>query len=132
MANGLNNQLHQTWRQHSPGLQPTPPELVRKRLGLLKETLPKISRVTFSTDPRRCSSPSNGNVQQFRRGPQRALGVVFQLEDGKAPNPDIEGAFRYMVKGRAIGGLVTEGPPLKQFSSQKRFCRSPNGTASRQ
>ena len=41
----------------------------------------------------------------------KTLGVKFQAIEVKAPNPDFEGAFRYMVKER-IGGLVTEGPPL--------------------
>ena len=40
----------------------------------------------------------------------KALGIKFQLVEVKASNPDLEGAFRLMVK-EGIGGLVTEGPP---------------------
>src|SRR5262245_34198295 len=45
------------------------------------------------------------------QGTAKALGVQFQAVEVKAPNPDFEGAFRFMAKER-IGGLVTEGPPL--------------------
>jgi ABC-type uncharacterized transport system substrate-binding protein len=43
--------------------------------------------------------------------PHKTLGVKFQAVEVKAPTPDFEDAFRYMMKER-IRGLVTEGPPL--------------------
>jgi putative ABC transport system substrate-binding protein len=52
------------------------------------------------------------------QGAAKALGVKFQLVEVKAPNPDFEGAFRFMVKER-IGGLVTEGPPLISLNRKK-------------
>ena len=52
------------------------------------------------------------------QGTAKALGVVFQLGEVKAANPDFEGAFRYMIKD-GIGGLVTEGPPLISFHREK-------------
>ena len=36
----------------------------------------------------------------------------------KGPNPDIEGAFRTMIKEH-LGGLVTEAPPLIDFHRKK-------------
>jgi putative ABC transport system substrate-binding protein len=44
------------------------------------------------------------------QGTAKALGVQFQAVEVKAPDPDFEGAFRFIAKER-IGGLVTEGPP---------------------
>ena len=96
------------------GVTTNSPELVGKRLGLLKETLPKISRVAFLL-------PAGSSLKQMfdeAQGTAKALGVVFQLVEVKAPNPDFEGAFRYMVKN-GIGGLVTEGPPLISFHREK-------------
>ena len=52
------------------------------------------------------------------QGTAKALGIVFQLVEVKAANPDFEGAFRYMGKD-GIGGLVTEGPPLISFHREK-------------
>ncbi|MGZ8480426.1 MAG: ABC transporter substrate-binding protein [Candidatus Binatia bacterium] len=89
------------------GVTTNSPELVGKRLGLLKEALPKISRVAFLL-PAASSLKAMFNEAQ---GTAKVIGVVFQLVEVKPPNPDFEGAFRNMVKD-GIGGLVTEGPPL--------------------
>jgi putative ABC transport system substrate-binding protein len=53
------------------------------------------------------------------QGAAKALGVQFQAVEVKGPNPDIEGAFRTMIKDR-LGALVTEGPPLIS-SNRKRI-----------
>jgi putative tryptophan/tyrosine transport system substrate-binding protein len=90
------------------GLTTNSPELVGKRLGLLKETVPKVSRFAYLMP-----ADTLTNRAQFdeAQGTAKALGVQFQAVEVKAPNPDFEGAFRFMAKER-IGGLVTEGPPL--------------------
>ena len=90
------------------GLTTDSPRLVGKRLGLLKEAVPKVSRIAF------LMPVGSGTIRAMFDDAQstaKALGVKFQAIEVKAPNPDFEGAFRFMVKER-IGGLVTEGPPL--------------------
>jgi putative ABC transport system substrate-binding protein len=94
-------------------------QLVEKRLGLLKEVLPKVSRIAFLMPAE--SGFQTGTIRDMfndAQGTAKILGVKFQAFEVKAPNPDFEGAFRSMVKER-IGGLVTEGPPLLSVNRKK-------------
>jgi putative ABC transport system substrate-binding protein len=98
------------------GVTTNSPELVGKRLGLLKEVVPKVSRFAF------LMPADSGTIRAMFDDAQataKFLGVKFQAVEVKAPNPDFDGAFRFMVKER-IGGLVTEGPPLIS-SNRKRI-----------
>jgi putative ABC transport system substrate-binding protein len=52
------------------------------------------------------------------QGTAKFLAVKLQLVEVKAPNPDIEGAFRGMVKDR-IGALVTSPAPLIRFHRKR-------------
>ena len=79
------------------GLSTLAPEISGKRLELLKEIFPKLSRVAVlgtSTQP--------GNRQQLRETElaARAFGVKLQYLDVLSPK-DIEPAFRESTKGRA-------------------------------
>jgi putative ABC transport system substrate-binding protein len=99
------------------GLTTDSPLLVEKRLGLLKEVLPKVSRFAFLMP----ADSATGIIKAMFDDAQptaKILGVKFQAIEVKAPNPDFEGAFRFMVKER-IGGLVTEGPPLISINRKK-------------
>ena len=72
------------------GLTNLAPELSGKRLELLKESFPKISRVAVLWDP---STP--GSVVTFKETQivAPALGVQLQSVEVRSPN-DFEGAFR--------------------------------------
>ena len=98
------------------GLYMYSPELLGKRLELLKEVVPKVFRFAFLAD-----TANSGNLAGFEdaRGAAKALGVSFQLIETKAPNPDIDGAFRFIVKER-IGALIIESTPLMSLH-QKRI-----------
>ena len=85
------------------GLTNLTPEVLGKRLELLKEAVPKIARFVFLNEP--LSSPNRAGFQAAEVTAQ-ALGVRLQLVEVKTPNPDLEGAFRLMVKER-VGGLIT-------------------------
>jgi putative ABC transport system substrate-binding protein len=79
-----------------------------KRLELLKEIVPKLSRVAVlgtSTQP--------GNAQALREMELTAveLGVQLQYLEVRAPE-DIETAFRAATKGRADAVLVLTSPVL--------------------
>jgi ABC-type uncharacterized transport system substrate-binding protein len=84
------------------GFSTLSPELSGKRLELLKEIVPKLSRVAvFAT------STLPGNAQALRETELAAgaFGVKLQYLDVLAPK-DIEPAFRAAGKGRADAGLM--------------------------
>jgi putative ABC transport system substrate-binding protein len=93
------------------GLTSYTAELLGKRLGLLKEVVPKVTRFAFLNE---ASSEQSASADAFKDAQATAkfLSIKFQLVEVKAQNPDIEGAFRFMVKER-IGALVTSpAPPI--------------------
>jgi putative ABC transport system substrate-binding protein len=84
------------------GLSTLAPELSGKRLELLKEIVPRLSRVAaFGT------STSAGNAQELKEVELAAgaLGVKLQYLDVLGPK-DLETAFRATSKGRADAGLM--------------------------
>jgi len=88
------------------GLSSLIADLSGKRLELLKEILPKLSRVAvFET------STNTGNAQQLRETELAAgaIGVKLQHLDILGPK-DIETAFRAASKGRADAVLVLNSP----------------------
>ena len=99
------------------GLSSLAPEISGKQLELLKEIVPKLSRVAVlgnSTEP--------GNAQALRETELAAgaFGVKLQYLDVLGPK-DIETAFRAASKGRADAVLVL-AEPRPHFSS-KTDCR---------
>ena len=96
------------------GLSSLSPELSGKRLELLKETVPKLSRVAVlgtSTRP--------GNVQALKEMELvgSTFGVRLQYLDVLI-SKDIETAFRAASKGRAEALLVLGGPVLNSHRTQ--------------
>jgi putative ABC transport system substrate-binding protein len=84
------------------GLATLAPELSGKQLELLKETVPRLTRVAvFGT------STNPGNAQMLREVElvAKAFGVKLQYLDVLEPK-DIETAFRAAGKGRAGAGIV--------------------------
>ena len=93
------------------GLSTLSPEISGKQLELLKEIVPKLSRVAVlgtSTNP--------GNAQALREMELAAgaLGVKLQYLDVRGPK-DIETAFRAASKERADAVLLL-GRPVAHFS----------------
>jgi putative ABC transport system substrate-binding protein len=84
------------------GLTNTSPELSGKWLELLKETIPKLSRVSVLGN-----SNTPGNAQALKETKVAAGAFGVQLEYLEIANPkDIEIAFGAASKGRADGVLV--------------------------
>ena len=92
-------------------------ELLGKRLGLLKEVLPKVSRFAFLNDASGGPSASRTAFEEAQ-APAKVLGVQLLSVPVKTPNPDFEGAFRVMTKER-IGGLITSPGPLMGFHRRR-------------
>jgi putative tryptophan/tyrosine transport system substrate-binding protein len=101
------------------GLSTLAPEISGKQLELLKEIVPKLSRVAVLG-----SSTQPGNAQALREVELAAgaLKVKVQYTDVRGPK-DIETAFRAASKGRAEAVLVLAGPVLA--SHRHRFWTLP-------
>ena len=101
------------------GLSTLAPELSGKRLELLKETIPKLSRVAvFGT------STNPGNAQSLKEVElaAKAFGVKLQYLDVLSPK-DIETAFRAAGKGRADAVLMMVAGAIASCSPN-RDCRT--------
>jgi len=83
-------------------------ELSGKRLELLKEVVPKISRVGVLWDADN-SEAANGFKEYETAG--SALKIQLQSLGVRGPNPDLEGAFQAAAKGR-VNALVTINTPV--------------------
>lgn len=78
-------------------------ELSGKRLELLKEVIPTISRVAVLTLAD--ATTLRGGLKEYQAA-ARALKIPLQSLEVRSPNPDLEGAFREAVKGR-VTAVVT-------------------------
>jgi putative tryptophan/tyrosine transport system substrate-binding protein len=90
-------------------------ELLGKRLELLKEVLPKVSRFMFLDD---ATTYGYKGVAKETQSAAKALGVQLQVIDVKATNSHIESVFQTMVKER-IGGFIIEATPSINFQRKK-------------
>ena len=90
------------------GLSSLAPEISGKRLELLKEIVPKLSRVAVFGN-----STSPGNAQSLKETELAAgaLGLQLQYLDIRGPK-DVETAFQATTKGRANAVLVLANPVL--------------------
>ena len=97
------------------GLASYNPELLGKRLELLKEVVPKVSRFAYLTTD---TSSSDSSPLLDAQAAAKALGVQLQVVTIKTSNPDIDEAFRVMAKQRT-GALVTSGSPFLNFHRER-------------
>jgi putative ABC transport system substrate-binding protein len=77
-------------------------ELSGKRLELLKEAVPKLSRVGVLDD---ASTDIQASFQDFEPA-ARALKIQLQPLEVRGPKPDLDGAFQAAAKGR-VNALIT-------------------------
>jgi putative tryptophan/tyrosine transport system substrate-binding protein len=90
--------------------------LAGKELELLKETIPKLSRVAVLWDPK-----APGSAQQWKESqlPARELGL--QLHSMEVSSADrYEGAFKEATRARSAALAVTQSPPF--LSNQKQIA----------
>ena len=93
------------------GLTQVSRELSGKRLELLKETFPKISRVVVFDDAALKAQEKSGPLQETQTAAE-AFGVKLQFFELGGPNPDLDGAFRTATSQRADALIVLPGPSL--------------------
>ena len=96
------------------GLSTLAPELSGKQLELMKEIIPKLSRVAVFG-----SSTSPGNAQSLTEVELTARAFKVQLQYLDVLDPkDIETAFQAASNGRADGVLVLQTPLLTSHRTQ--------------
>jgi ABC-type uncharacterized transport system substrate-binding protein len=105
------------------GLSSLARELSGKRLELLKETFPKVSRVAFLFNP---GDPPNTIELEQLRGPAAALGLTLRAVEARGPD-QIEPAFSMMIRERAEGLFTASGLGYQhQFTPHRRAsCTEP-------
>ncbi|MGZ8497333.1 MAG: ABC transporter substrate-binding protein [Candidatus Binatia bacterium] len=100
------------------GLTSYSPELLGKRLGLLKEVLPKVSRFAFLNSASKTEVGASITAFRDAQVTAKTLGIIFRLVEVSPVNPDIDAAFRVMTKER-IGALVTSPIQTIVFNQKK-------------
>jgi putative ABC transport system substrate-binding protein len=95
------------------GLTIMSPDLVSKRLGLLKEVIPKVSRVAVLRNP---DNPADKAMLREVEAAARALGVRLQPLEARNQQ-EIEGAFAAMIRERTDALLFF---PDALFFTQRR------------
>ena len=78
-------------------------ELSGKRLELLKEAVPRISRVGVLWDG---NAPGPAIAFKEYEAVARGLKLEFQSLEVRGPDPDVDGAFQAAAKGRANAPIV--------------------------
>jgi putative tryptophan/tyrosine transport system substrate-binding protein len=90
-------------------------ELSGKRLELLKEVVPAISRVRVLGDAN--DSQTAIGFKEYETA-ARAQKIPIQSLEVRGPNPDFEGAFQAATKGRASAFITVTTPLLLRYQKQ--------------
>ena len=106
------------------GLTTQAPDLVGKRLQLLKEAIPRLSRIAVLWN---AANPANVPLWREARDAARALGVTLQSQAVRGPT-DFGRVFAAMARERPDGLLLIEdgltiqhGKQIVDFVTQKRM-----------
>ncbi len=99
------------------GLATLQRDLSGKRLELLAEVVPGLARVGILRDTNR--SISAIGFKEYETA-ARSLKIRIQSLDVRGPNPDLQGAFREAVNGRANAVITITNTPL--FRNSKRIA----------
>ena len=89
-------------------------EIWGKRLELLKEFVPKLSRMAVLIDP---TFPPAAAIFKAMEAPARTLGMTLLRFEARGPG-DLEGAFTAMTGARSDGLTTTSGAVLFNMRSQ--------------
>jgi putative ABC transport system substrate-binding protein len=96
------------------GLSSLAPELSGKRLELLKEVVPGMTRVAVLWNP---ANPANASVWKETQAAARALGLQLQSQEVRGPQ-DIEGAFALTAQARPDALLVLSDSLINMHRQQ--------------
>jgi putative ABC transport system substrate-binding protein len=85
------------------------PEIMGKRVEMLKEAIPRLARIAILFNP---ANPSLPPALKVMEETARSLGIELQLIE--VPNPqDFAGAFSVMAQRRSEGLVVADDPMLR-------------------
>jgi putative tryptophan/tyrosine transport system substrate-binding protein len=90
-------------------------ELGGKRLELLKEIVPTISRVGVLGD---AEAPVSAIAFKEYEAAAGALKIQLQSLEVRGPKPDLEGVFQVATKGRANAIIIVTNPLLSRYRKQ--------------
>jgi putative tryptophan/tyrosine transport system substrate-binding protein len=101
------------------GLSRLTQELSGKRLELLKEAVPTISRVGVLWNATSTGGES-GSAAGFKEyeAAARMLQIQFRSLEVRGPSPNLEGAFQAAVKERVSAFITIQGPLLNRYLKQ--------------
>jgi putative tryptophan/tyrosine transport system substrate-binding protein len=91
-------------------------ELSGKRLELLKETVPRISRVGVLWDGNAAPGPAIA-FQEYEAA-ARGLKLEFQSLEVRGPDPNVDGAFQAAAKGRVNALIVVRNRVVDRHSKR--------------
>jgi putative ABC transport system substrate-binding protein len=94
------------------------PGLVPKRLELLKEALPRVSRVAALWDPDAYAERTIRAMVQETEAAVRTLGVQLHLVEVRGPD-ELDRAFSTMTRARAEAFIVLPSPML--YTARRRI-----------
>jgi putative ABC transport system substrate-binding protein len=100
------------------GLSFFTPELVGKRLELLKQTVPAVSRVAVLWNPGGLGESTEKDVLKRAEVAARAIGVQLQFVEARGP-ADFDRVFSDMTRARA--GALTVLTSAMLFEARKRL-----------
>jgi putative ABC transport system substrate-binding protein len=94
-------------------------DLSGKRLGLLKESVPKTSRVGILWDARPDADPSGSAIalKEYEEA-AHTLKLKLQSLEVRGPHPDWEGAFQRAGKGRADALITIHNALIVRYPKQ--------------
>jgi putative ABC transport system substrate-binding protein len=90
-------------------------ELSGKRLELLKEAVPRASRVGILWD---ANAPGPTIAYKEYEAVAHALKIPLQSLEVRGPNPDLQGAFQTAIKRRASALITISNPVLVRYKKQ--------------
>ena len=91
-------------------------ELRGKRLELLKEVVPRITRVGVLSDA--ANAPGLATAFKDHEAVARALKIQLQSLEVRGAEPDLEGAFRDAAKGRVSALIVARTTVLVRYQKK--------------
>jgi putative ABC transport system substrate-binding protein len=94
------------------------PELLPKRLGLLKELIPTMSRVACLWHPEAFGEQTNGDMKKEMEGAAKALGVQLKYVGANKPD-EFEHAFSEIASGNF--DAIFEFPSPTFFVQRRRL-----------
>jgi ABC-type uncharacterized transport system substrate-binding protein len=97
------------------GLTSLSRDLGGKRLELLNDAVPGISRVAVLWD---ADSATGAIAFKEYEAAARTLKIQLQPLEVRGPNPDLEGAFQVATKARVVALIIITNPVLQRHAKQ--------------